>query len=1488
MARVSSDIPKELQDSIKKQLERTSVHFIKRTKLETKSNRFEDRILVLATWRLYLFGVKVPAKLESSFNILEIRSLNTVNHAQAAIETDKSTYSLKLQSLDDLDQVISHVNFALNKIFPGPTPVSTLRRITPDTPDSIKKFSPCSDSTNDDIHGTCGGFSETYAALCDYNGMCCREEVQWDVDTIYHSQDNREFSLLDFSHLDGRDLALIVAALAYNQWFTKLQSKDLKLGSEITEQILHTLSKSTRLEELVLENAGLKGDFGLKLSVALVENPNTTLNSINLSYNQLEDKGICNLSQQLGRFPKGLKHVNFSKTAITSKGLVALAQALNSNLILLGALVHLDLSKNPGLLQGEEAANLYNFLGQPNSVKHLDLSGTDCAVDTLFGALLHGCCTHLTYLNLARNAFSHKKVKDALPSFKMFFSSAFSISHVNLSGVRLPTDALRAMLQGLSINSHIIDLHLDISACELRSPGAQVLQEQISEALSVGSLDISDNGFDSDMITLLPALGKNKSLKHVSLGKNFNVKSRTLEDVLQSLVVLIQEDDCSLQSLSVADSRLKSRTSILINALGSNACLTKVDLSGNAMEDIGAKMLSKALQINTTLRSVTWDRNNTTAIGFLDVARALEKCIYIQWYLLRNNRTQKFSQDQAFRLHHGIVTSTAEQMMDRLCVKVQDDVRALRNCPIESIQEDVLYAKEMIKDARNSRALFPSLYELGHVLAADGPVRHRLESVASEVSKAVDKELQVILESMVCLTQELCPNAARSAEGHQKMFSSISDQVTIPRNFVRSVLLEQAGVDIQNKLNEVKLTVVSYLTNSIVDEILQELYLSHKKLSRHMTQIRKLAEQEAGIMGILQDKPGTNRQREAEDMTDDELSTSIDTIAIRRQTVHSRKIRPVSTFISMSELDLDRQTLESPSGLLSSSTSSQYSHSRSTSFEALIDLPTEGTKLDHQTRVRPRPRRNNRQPPSKPPPAQVTDPLRQEDKNGSRIDEGVEEFFKKKVIPDANHPQTPRSRTESSSGEPPPQKKRKGQKRSLFNFRKNRGTKLQDSLDSESRAGPSSSSSLQAAEPKPPSTQDPPRSLHPSSGDPTKPHGKAEAGDRMLGRAATPEEAEANGRLQDRECLVEAWPAQGILLPGMGGVRGLPSRVRQERNAMATEERAELQPNRVHGILLPGMGGAKGWSPEWKSDKNNLEKDTLSKDKEARRHSEDSGPCGWKPQPPLQSQKPNLMISRKSKACWLAEEGESESPRESCNGTLSDGAEDGTNRQEGKAPMPLERTMLLPPAGHRNAAGEKTKENFPEPAPRTQRQVLLPPSGRKLTTAAQNSPEERKRNPTGLPATVEESKRSVTPPPPPPPSAKPHFKPEETKTEIQEGDDKETPKHNERAGRRVAPLKPTRSRRAKSCDKLDQNRAKPSEEEEEGEGAREQVPVAPAAPAGGGNGTGKDTITELLGSLERKRTQRHAKIPLNLRFASLDGVLNSNQDSETGRSDSQP
>lgn len=43
----------------------------------------------------------------------------------------------------------------------------------------------------------------------------------------------------------------------------------------------------------------------------------------------------------------------------------------------------------------------------------------------------------------------------------------------------------------------------------------------------------------------------------------------------------------------------------------------------------------------------------------------------------------------------------------------------------------------------SSLKLYPSLCELAHVLSVDGPVRQRLDSLAGELAKAADKELQV-------------------------------------------------------------------------------------------------------------------------------------------------------------------------------------------------------------------------------------------------------------------------------------------------------------------------------------------------------------------------------------------------------------------------------------------------------------------------------------------------------------------------------------------------------------------------------------------------------------------------------------------------------------------------------------------------------------------------------------------------------------------------
>ncbi|XP_065123498.1 capping protein, Arp2/3 and myosin-I linker protein 3 isoform X4 [Paramisgurnus dabryanus] len=997
-------VSREMTDSIRRIIDKTSIKLVRAIKVENKSGKSEDRILVLATWRLYLMSPKIPTKVEQTFNFLEIRAMNTHPDNQVVIETDKSTYSLRLQSNEHLDQLISHINFALSRIFNNSIYTPSIFHADGDVTNGSRKFSPSSESSVE-TQKACGGFSETYAALCDYNGISCKEEVQWDVDTIYHSQDNREFNLLDFSHLESGDLAVIVAAMAYNSWFTKLYCKDLRVSSEVAEQILHTVSKSSSLEEITLENAGLKADFPQKMATALSENPASVIHSINLAHNSLDNQGVSNLIQQVCRLSKGLRLLNLSKTSLSSKGVTSLSQALCSSDDYSNSLLHLDLSKNPGILSGEDATNLYLFLAQPNCLVHLDLSGTDCTVDSLFGALLRGCCADLSYLNLSKNSFSHRKVRETIPSFRQFFSSAFSLTHISLASMKMPPDVLRALFLGLSSNPHITDLNLDISGCELRSAGAGIIQDLFPRVSCISTLDISDNGLDADLLSVIPAFSRHPSLKHLLLGKNFNIKGRVLDEVLQKLVHLVQEEECALQSLSLVDSRLRSRGTVLVNALGSNACLKKVDLSGNGLEDTGARMLSKAIQINTTLRSVTWDRNNTTATGFQDVARALEHNFTLQYMpiplsdvtqayrsapekteqaltkiqraLLRNNQTQRFSQKQALRLHQGLVTSTAEQVMERLCVRVQQQVCVLRG---SGEGEELQAARQVLKEARNSRALYPSLCELAHVLSVDGPVRQKLDSLAGELAKAADKELQVIVDSMVSLCRELCPLSCAAAECLSPPLSSISERVSIPRSSIRTALMERAAQDINRALEEVKLSVVSYLTNSIVDQILQELYATHKTLLRQVSQMRRL--EDGGTARRA------HRHVDILDVVEDDFGISIDTIAIKKRSSRTRRIRPVSNRLSLGD--------DPNSSPLVSTPQTSAPISRSTSWEGLSTLPTQGSPLRHVTHVRPRPPRKHRT-------AHAPFETHCSENGGvSLLDDGLPDFYTKRVLADSS------------------------------------------------------------------------------------------------------------------------------------------------------------------------------------------------------------------------------------------------------------------------------------------------------------------------------------------------------------------------------------------------------------------------------------------------------------------------------------------------------
>ncbi|XP_076795355.1 F-actin-uncapping protein LRRC16A isoform X6 [Arvicanthis niloticus] len=1077
----SSDVPRELMESIKDVIGRKiKISVKKKVKLEVKADRVENKVLVLTSCRAFLLSARIPTKLELTFSYLEIHGVICHKPAQMVVETEKCNMSMKMASPEDVSDVLGHIGTCLRRIFPGLSPLRIMKKVSMEPSERLASLQVLWDSQTLAEPGPCGGFSQMYACVCDWLGFSYREEVQWDVDTIYLTQDTRELNLQDFSHLEHRDLIPIIAALEYNQWFTKLSSKDLKLSTDVCEQILRVVSRSNRLEELVLENAGLRTDFAQKLAGALAHNPNSGLHTINLAGNPLEDRGVSSLSIQFAKLPKGLKHLNLSKTSLSPKGVNSLCQSLSANPLTASTLTHLDLSGNA--LRGDDLSHMYNFLAQPNTIVHLDLSNTECSLEMVCSALLRGCLQCLAVLNLSRSVFSHRKGKEVPPSFKQFFSSSLSLIQINLSGTKLSPEPLKALLLGLACNHSLKGVSLDLSNCELRSGGAQVLEGCIAEIHNITSLDISDNGLESDLSTLIVWLSKNRSIQHLALGKNFNnMKSKNLTPVLDNLVQMIQDEDSPLQSLSLADSKLKAEVTIIINALGSNTSLTKVDISGNGMGDMGAKMLAKALQINTKLRTVIWDKNNITAQGFQDIAVAMEKNYTLRFmpipmydasqalktnpekteealqkienYLLRNHETRKYLQEQAYRLQQGIVTSTTQQMIDRICVKVQDHLNSLRTCGGEALQEDLKAAERLVRDAKNSKTLLPNLYHVGGASWAgasglsSSPIQETLESMAGEVTRVVDEQLKGLLESMVDAAENLCPNVMKKAHIRQDLIHASTEKISIPRTFVKNVLLEQSGIDILNKISEVKLTVASFLSDRIVDEILDSLSSSHRKLANHFSRLSKsLPQREDLEVELVEEKPVKRTILTVEDLTEVERLEDLDTCMTlcctsmtpksKRKSIHSRMLRPVSRAFEM-EFDLDKALEEVPIHIEDPPFPSVRQEKRSSGL--ISELPSEeGRRLEHFTKLRPK--RNKKQQPTQAAICTISIIPNDGEQNGlmGRVDEGVDEFFTKKVTKMDCKRSSTRCSDAHELGEGDEKKKRDSRRSGFLNLIKSR------------------------------------------------------------------------------------------------------------------------------------------------------------------------------------------------------------------------------------------------------------------------------------------------------------------------------------------------------------------------------------------------------------------------------------------------------------------
>ncbi|CAH1728951.1 unnamed protein product [Chironomus riparius] len=941
---------RELNDSVKTVLGRHTKILVKyMIKLETKSDKTENRVLVFTPVRVYLLTAKVPTRIDCSFHYLDIQSIESKKPTHFSITTTDKTYSFSTLGepgnfSSNADVILTDLSSAIKQIFPTVPLKYIIRKIEVQPIERISIFSDELRPADPRNVGPCGGYSVQYKCMCDFHNVPYREEVAWDIDTIYLSHDCRILNLRDFDHLEPKDLMAIVSALEYNTFFRGLKVSNTRLSNDTLDRILHVLKRSMWLEELHLEGLGLKADFIHKLAVSVISNNNPALKTIDLKHNLIEDKGAVHLAGPIAKITKGLCKLCLSHCGLTSKGINQIAHSLSLNQSISSSLTYLDLSGNN---LKDDITNLNNFLAQPNALEYLDISNTDTTLESLFGALLRGCSTHLAHLNVSHNSFGTKKGKEIPPSFKQFFTSSLSLKHLNIASCKIPLEALKHLLLGLACNESTAGLHLDINGNQLGQQGAHVLESCIHGVRVLQSLDIGDNNLDSEMASVLTAIGKNPSIRSLFLIKSFQgVKLKHIPTIMDALVNLIQKDDFMLTELYMSENKLKTDIHNFINALGSNQHLQVLDISGNLMGDMGARLLAKALQINNKLKTIIMDRNMVTLQGYSDIVYALENNYSLrhipfplfdiapslknhpektdtvmrkmQEFLHRNGSGIKRQAGQGFRLQQGFLLSATHQLVDKLVSETQETI-SLQTSENSGVQR-------LLEDAENCKQLLPKLQD--SVRCEPHPIEIKLTRMTNELTHSVKMYLEETMETMLKTGIEQCPKTLGNQTVISELRKNCEERLHINDEFLQTCIVNCAGGEIMNKISEVEQSLAGLISDRATDEVLEAL-----------TRYKR-------GMGIP-DSPNTTHN-ETPDIVRSRSSHAVPHFKSKRQSI--AKARPQSVV----GLGADNLSLSHIPDLLESPSISNRSKIDDEHCDSITELPSTSVTLQHLNKSRPK------------------------------------------------------------------------------------------------------------------------------------------------------------------------------------------------------------------------------------------------------------------------------------------------------------------------------------------------------------------------------------------------------------------------------------------------------------------------------------------------------------------------------------------------------
>eukprot|EP01132_Coremiostelium_polycephalum_P006588 gene6588-8155_t len=560
----------------------------------------EEQLLVVTMFRFFVFSGSSGGKPVNDSHILDLVDYQA-GKDEAVLKFRNFTVTFNSsQKISDLSLAIQKM-YSLN--FPGMQQQS-------------------SQSISQKELGPCGGFSRSYRCVSDFYGIPVRDDICWEIDNLYETNQIKELNLSDWPEppTPAQGKAMI-EALKYNLWFESVvihSNPACKISNDGMLSVNGVLQTNKRITRLVLQNIQARESWMTPetwMTMAL----NNYLHTIDLSNNSIEDRGTQSLCNDwLSTIGHEIQSINLSKCSIGKQGLSNLFRTLRQNKWISKNIKFLSISGNR---LEDAASDMVLFLAEATSLRHFEMANSSPT-----WACLRPPQTitksketrQITRLDISGNKLNIKGPHD--PSFNDLaaFLSLITpnLADIDLSSTNLPTSSIHSIL------SSIINLiRLNLSDNDLGEEGIINLVESLCHTtlpklkhlylnrnLAVASTDLITQTFSLTRVTS-------------SLKGGGNVNTGSASNAVKALVNLISPASfslCPLESLYVAgnsNGRLRNEIVPLAQALLKNDTITELDISGHHAGDDLAICLGRVLQVNRTIKTLYWDENLTTTVG---------------------------------------------------------------------------------------------------------------------------------------------------------------------------------------------------------------------------------------------------------------------------------------------------------------------------------------------------------------------------------------------------------------------------------------------------------------------------------------------------------------------------------------------------------------------------------------------------------------------------------------------------------------------------------------------------------------------------------------------------------------------------------------------------------------------------------------------------------------------------------------------------------